>query len=130
MQTKWMMRASAVFLGLLGLAATFLPQELSPLLGGAPDPLTVGLLQLAGGLYLGFAILDWFARDLAIGGIYNRPLVTGNLVHFTVVGMALVKTVLRGARHPALVALTLLYCLFALWFGRAVFHSPARRQAE
>lgn len=127
MHTKWMMRSSAVFLGVVGLAATFLPQEISSLLGGAPEPIAVGLLQVAGGLYLGFAILDWFARDMAIGGIYNRPIVTGNLVHFFVVGMALAKTVVRGARHPALIAMTLLYVLFALWFGRAAFRSPVRQ---
>lgn len=126
MKTKWLMSASAVGMGVIGLAATFLPQEIAARVGvGGAGPVIL-LLQVAGGLYLGFAILNWFARDMAIGGIYNRPIVAGNLLHCTVVGLALAKSVAGGERQVGLVALTVAYGLFAAWFGRTLLHSPTR----
>ena len=126
MRTKWMMSGSAACMGALGLAATFLPQEIVTRLGVGGGGPVVLLVQLTGGLYLGFAILNWFARDLAIGGIYNRPIVTGNLLHFTVGGLALAKSVAGGMRQPGLLALTLVYSLLAIWFALTMFHSPTR----
>ena len=126
MKTRWMMRLSAVWMCALGLSATFLPQEIAARCGaGANGPAAV-LVQVTGGLYLGFAILNWFARAAAIGGIYNRPIVTGNLLHFTVVALALGKTAAGGRRDAGFLAFTVLYVVFAAWFGRAVFSSPAR----
>lgn len=126
MQTKWLMSASAAAMAALGLAATFLPQEIAAALGAGGSGPEVLLLQVAGGLYLGFAMVNWFVRDMAIGGIYNRPIVTGNLLHFVVVGLALARTVAAGERRTALVAATVIYGLFAAWFGRTLFHSPRR----
>jgi hypothetical protein len=126
MKTKWLMSASAILMAALGLAATFLPQEAAAALGGDTTGTAVLMLQVAGGLYLGFAILNWFARAAAIGGIYNRPIVTGNLLHFTVVALALAKTAAGGRRDAGFLAVTALYLLFAAWFGRTVLSSPVR----
>ncbi len=126
MQTKWMLSLSAAGLGALGLAATFLPQEIVAAAGAAGSRPAVILVQIAGGLYLGFAMLNWSIRDMAIGGIYNRPIAMGNFLHFTSVGLALVRAVVGGDRQPALVALTCFYGLFAVWFGVAMFRAPTR----
>lgn len=126
MPTKWLMSASALLMAALGLAATFLPQEAAAALGVGPAGTAVLLLQVTGGLYLGFAMLNWFARAAAIGGIYNRPIVTGNLLHFTVVALAFAKTAAGGRRDAAFLTLTAIYVLFAAWFGRAVLSSPVR----
>lgn len=128
MRTKWMMSASAILMAALGLAATFLPQEIAARVGQGGNGPVVPLVQVIGGLYLGFAILNWFARDAAIGGIYNRPIVTGNLLHFTVVALALAKTAAAGRRDPGFLVLTALYVLFATWFGWAMFSSPTRER--
>ncbi len=128
MKTKWLMSASAILMAALGLAGTFVPQEVVAALGGDTTGTAVLVLQVTGGLYLGFAILNWFARGTAIGGIYNRPIVTGNLLHFTVVALTLAKTAATGRRDPGFLAVTALYALFAIWFGRAVFSSPTRDQ--
>ena len=129
MKTKWWMSASAILMTVLGLAATFLPQEAVAALGGDSSGMAVLLLQVTGGLYLGFAILNWYVRDTAIGGIYNRPIVAANLLHFTVVALALLKAAAAGHREPGFLAVTALYALFAVWFGQAVFRSPARDEA-
>ncbi|MEO8196799.1 MAG: hypothetical protein ABI689_08765 [Thermoanaerobaculia bacterium] len=119
------MSLSAAALGGLGLAATFLPQEIVAWAGGGGRP-AVLLVQIVGGLYLGFAMLNWSVRDMAIGGIYNRPIAMGNLLHFTSVGLALVRGIVAGERQAELVALTCLYGLFAVWFGVVLFRSPTR----
>ena len=91
MTSRWMMSASAAFLAALGLAATFLPQEIVAGGGepGGANGYLVLLVQIAGGLYLGFAMLNWSVRDMVIGGIYNRPIALGNLLHFLIVALAL-----------------------------------------
>lgn len=126
MRTKWMMTGSAAMLAALGLAATFAPQEIAARFGGETHGPAVLLLQMTGGLLLGFAMLDWMARESSLGGIYNRPIVVGNFLHFTIVALALAKAVAAGRREPENLALTLLYVLFALWFGRALFSSPTQ----
>lgn len=121
-----MMSFSAASMAILGLAASFLPQEIAARAGAAGNSAAVLLVQVIAGLYLGFAILNWSVRDMAIGGIYNRPIVIGNLLHFTSAGLALLRGVAGGDRPAGLVALTCLYCVFAVWFGVALFRSPTR----
>jgi hypothetical protein len=58
MNTKVLMVASSLALGLAGMAASFAPSELLRALGSpAADPLPV-LIQLLGGLYVAFAITN------------------------------------------------------------------------
>ena len=126
MLTKWMMSLSAATMAALGLVASFLPQEIVARAGGTGSGLAVLLVQVAGGLYLGFAMLSWSVRDMIVGGIYNRPVVLGNLLHFTSAGLALARGVTGGERQVGLIVLTAVYGLFAVWFARALFHSPTR----
>lgn len=128
MLTKWMMTFSAASMAVLGLAASFLPQEIAARAGAGGNGAAVLLVQVLAGLYLGFAILNWSVRDMAIGGIYNRPIVIGNLLHFTSAGLALVRGVTGGDRPAGLIALACLYCVFAVWFGVTMFRSPTRSE--
>jgi hypothetical protein len=130
MKTKWMMSACAFLLGAAGVAATFLPQEISAWTGGPASGLAVVLVQVAGGLYLGFAILNWSVRDMVVGGIYNRPVVLGNLLHFTVVGLALVRLVAGGGQRNEVLLATGIYVLFAIWFATVMLGSPAAPSAR
>ena len=77
MNTRLLMRASAVLLGVVGAATTFLPQEILTRAGAAPVGFSVVLVQIAGALYLGFAVLNWMAQGNIIGGIYSRPVAIG-----------------------------------------------------
>jgi hypothetical protein len=124
MKTKWMMSLSALLLGAAGVAATFLPQEISAWTGGPGSGLGVVLVQVAGGLYLGFAMLNWSVRDMIVGGIYNRPVVLANLLHFIVVGLALVRLVAGGGQDTWVLAATGIYIVFAIWFATVMLGSP------
>jgi hypothetical protein len=124
--TKALMSVTSLFLAIAGLAATFLPQELLATVGAPAGGVLPVVVQLAGALYLGFALLDWMARGSTIGGIYNRPLAMANQFHFFVGTMALLK-----AAHGTPLAVSLLaipYALFTVAFSYLVFFfSPGNR---
>lgn len=126
MRTRLLMSLSAAALAAVGLIASFLPQEILSAAGAAQDVRAVLLLQAAGALYLGFAILNWTARGNTIGGIYSRPIALGNFLHFTAGGMALLKAVLRGPVDPVLLSAAALYLVFAGCFGFVLFTHPMR----
>lgn len=128
MKTRWLMGASALFMAALGVAASFLPQEVL-VYAGTPSgaPIVVLLLQVAGALYLGFAMLNWMARGSLIGGIYGRPLAMGNFLHFFMVALLLLKALAAGPATSGIVIGALAYTVFGLWFGLVLFRNPTGR---
>src|SRR5690554_807445 len=98
LNTNVLMVLSALLMALLGMAATFLPQEIAAYAGAEADALMVLVVQATGALYLGFAFLNWTARANLMGGIYSRPVALGNFLHFAMVTLALGKAVLAGQR--------------------------------
>jgi hypothetical protein len=117
------MAASALFMGLLGLAASFMPQEILRFFDAPVSLPAVVLLQITGALYLGFAFLNWMARGILIGGIYARPLGLGNFMHFAVVTVTFLKIVGTQSSLPLLAAAAV-YAAIALWFGLVLFTHP------
>lgn len=83
MNTKYLMVASSVVLGLAGLAASFAPVEiLNSLNVATTEPLPV-LIQLLGALYLGFALLKYqFTHDVDGPLIVASILYTGFVICF------------------------------------------------
>lgn len=125
MNTKLLMTLSALFMAVLGVGASFAPQEILGHYGFRQGGLAVLLLQLVGALYLGFAILNWTARANLIGGIYSRPVALGNFVHFAVVALALLKIMTGGSlRSSEIVVGSIIYSGLAVWFGLIVFTHP------
>ena len=123
MHTRVLMILSAAFLALIGLAFSFMPQEVLGLHGTVPDNATVLLLQMGGAAYLGFAMLNWSARGIIIGGIYARPVAIGNFLHFAMVAIALIKAAFAFAAVP-LIFSAAVFSAFAIWFGLVVFKPP------
>ena len=91
MPTRNLMITSAAFMGAIGLALTFAPQEILHRFDSEATTWEVTLAQLCGALYCGFALLNWMAKGTPLGGIYGRPIVIGNLVHFTMGAVLLLK---------------------------------------
>jgi len=76
-------------------------------------------------------MLNWMARENLIGGIYSRPVAMGNMVHFFVAALALLKICAAGTPHrEQVIIVTLIYAGFALWFGLVVFRHPLRQPAS
>jgi hypothetical protein len=117
------MVASSLFLGLLGLSATFLPQEILSLLEQEATVTLALLTQLMGALYLGFAILNWMAKTVLIGGIYAKPLSQGNFCHFVIGAITLWKHAF-DTPSIALWVVAGLYAIFAITFGTISFTHP------
>ncbi|HEX7071374.1 MAG TPA: hypothetical protein VF190_11235 [Rhodothermales bacterium] len=123
MNTNLLLSVTAAFLALAGLTCTFLPQELLALLGEPSVAATTLVVQIAGALYLGFALLNWMVRRSPIGGIYGRPITVGNFLHFLMVALAAWKSV--GSIDASWVITgAVIYTLFAFAFGYLMFMQP------
>jgi len=117
MKTKLLMTSSAVFFGIIGILLSFLPNEIAEYLSVEPTIITILFLQILGALYFGFGILNWTAKGTLIGGIYNRPIALGNLMHFVVGAITLVKVISNIQTHTEIIIfLTVFYAIFALLF--------------
>ena len=118
------MSTSAVFLAVLGFATSYMPDKVLGIHGTVPDMPTMLLIQMAGALYLGFAILNWTARRVLIGGIYARPVALGNFLHFAMVSVMLIKAaIVHGVVQLAISATV--FSVFAIWFGLVLFRPPS-----
>ena len=116
--------------GFFGLIASFMPNEILNYIGVTTIEYPSLIIQIMGALYLGFAILNWMAKTVLIGGIYARPLAMGNLVHFTVAAIALLKSVLSSSASVYIWGATILYSVFAILFGLVIFTNPQKVKAK
>ena len=117
MKTKFLMTSSALFCGIIGILLSFLPNEIVEYFSVEPTIITILFLQILGALYLGFGILNWTAKGTLIGGIYNKPIALGNLMHFIVGAITLVKVIYNVQTHTEIIIfLTVFYVIFALLF--------------
>lgn len=122
------MLSSASFNGILGLAFTFLPEEVLAQFGEAISPLTTLALQVLGAFYLGLALMNYTAKKAVLGGIYNRPLQMGNTVYCSIAAITLLKY-MAGQSFiiaPAIVVVSLTYVLLAVSFLKLLFTSPVK----
>ena len=132
MNTKLLMTATALYLGIIGFGLTFLPQEIASFFNTETNHTFILTLQVFGSLYLGFGMMNWIAKNKLVGGIYNRSLVFGNLLHFLVSAFALIKAVGKYSEKQFIVILTIsiLYSLFAACFGYLLKNSSIKSQNE
>ena len=126
MNTKLLMTASAFIMGVLAIIATFLPNEILQALGQTSTATLILMMQITGALYFGFAIMNWMAKTVLVGGIYARPLAMGNFSHFLIAGLALIKFVINNSVSPYLWAIAIVYLIFAVLFGIILFKSPVK----
>ena len=123
MNTKYLMTTSSLTLTIAGLFALFAPDILLTTLGASPSmPLAVPV-QLMGSLYFAFALVNWTAKDSAIGGIYARPVSLGNFAHFFSGALILLKYSLSNSFNLAVLSMTMMYVLFAVLFYWLVFRA-------
>lgn len=124
MNTKLIMIASSLIMGGLGVIASFFPDEILRSFEQTPTDILRLFVQITGALYLGFAVMNWMAKTVLIGGIYARPLCIGNFSHFVIAGLALVRAVINNSTIKYLWVLTVIYLIFALLFSFVLFTSP------
>ena len=123
-KTRWLLTTSALFLAVLGVALSFLPQEILALTGAPAAPRLVLLIQLGGAMALAWAILNWMSRGQRVGGIYSRPLALANVLHFATGSVTLLKMMTAGAVGLPEVVLVVPYVVLAVWWAAALVTSP------
>jgi hypothetical protein len=123
------MSSSAIIMAAMGVAISFLPQEILGYFGASGTGVPLLFMQILGALYLGFAILNWTAKEILIGGIYGRPVALGNFMHFAVAALALFRGAL-SASNPVIWAATAVYSIFAIAFGFVLFGNPIKSSQE
>jgi hypothetical protein len=121
MNTKLLMTTSSIILGLAGIFALFSPENLLAMLRvPIGNPLSV-LIQLLGALYFSLALMNWTAKDSAIGGIYARPVSLGNFAHFFIGTLLLAKYLLANGFNVFISLLVTVYAILAVLFYWLVF---------
>ena len=125
MNTKVVMTASSISLGVIGIVFTFMPAEILHWVNlEAAKSLTL-MVQILGALYFSYAMLNWMSKGNLIGGIYNRPIAVANFTHYLIAALALIKGVTSLSNTPTLLlAMAILYCVFAIAFGLILFRHP------
>ena len=121
------MTAASIVLGATGIALSFFPQEISMLLHAHTTTTLTVILQLLGALYFGFAMLNWLAKDSLLGGIYGRPIVAGNVTHFVVGALTLLK-VLSQSQEIVIWIAVIVYSIFAILFSVMMYKKPDKKE--
>ena len=68
------------------------------------------------------------SKNSLIGGIYNKPLLIGNTLHFLTASMAMIKLTLKFENNLQLIIPhTIIYFLFTLFFGYVFFFDPFKK---
>jgi uncharacterized membrane protein len=114
-----LLTTSALFCFVLALACLFAPAEIAKASGsalGSDSASTALALQLLGAAVFGLAMLNWMTRQTAIGGIYGRPVVIANLVHFNTGFLTLIKAALAADDGLLLGCAAGIYGVLALAF--------------
>ncbi|MCP4458435.1 MAG: hypothetical protein GY816_10500 [Cytophagales bacterium] len=126
MNSKLLMTSTAVILGFIGISLTFLPQEISEYMGVLSESPII--FQLLGALYFAFAMINWMAKGSLIAGIYGRPIVIGNLTHFVIGALALIKLSMNGTEFMVIWIVTGVYLLLAILFSYVMFTHPVQKK--
>lgn len=130
MNTRLLMSASSIFMGIAGLCLTFLPAEVIKYADRTPGELSILTLQITGALFVAFASLNWMAKGNLIGGIYSRPVAMGNFAHFFIGGITLLKSAIANDFMIVLWIAAVIYSLFAVLFALVAFGNPLRDKGE
>lgn len=129
MNTKLLMTSSGLILALAGVFALFAPDVLLPQDTLNLEQMSV-LVQLIGALYFAFALMNWTAKDSAIGGIYARPVSLANFGHFFVGTLLLAKHQLSNEFNIFILVALVVYAIFAAFFYWLVFRATGLKTGQ
>jgi hypothetical protein len=100
LNTRLIMTVGAVFLALIGIILSFLPNEVAAYFQIENTKTIQLILQIAGAQYFAMGMLNWMMRNSVIGGIYNRPVTIANFAHYLIGALALAKGLLSSSGLP------------------------------
>ncbi|MFD2066982.1 hypothetical protein ACFSKU_08810 [Pontibacter silvestris] len=119
------MTVCSLILGVIGIVLTFAPDIVLFNLNIESNQASLLLVQVIGGLYFGYSMLNWMTKESLIGGIYNRPIAIANFTHFLIVGLAMGKALVSTPQLPkALWIAGGVYIVLGLLFMIILFRHP------
>jgi hypothetical protein len=119
------MTVSSLFLCLLGIVLSFLPNEMAVYMGMENSKIIQLVLQITGAQYFAMGMLNWMTKNSTIGGIYNRPVSIANFTHYMIGALALIKGLLSSPGLPVIFwILAVLYIVFAVVYGFIFNRNP------
>lgn len=124
---SWIVTAFAFCLAILGLAFLFGPQEMGVTILGRND--VEPMVSLLGAAMIGMGLMNWIARNSALGGIYGRTVVSGNQAHFVIGALILLKHGAALGGTGAYWTLAAFYVLGAIFFSSLLFGAGMRPPA-
>lgn len=125
MNTKFIMTGTSLIIGISGIILTFIPDMVLGSLNIEITQSSILLIQVIGGLYFGYGMLNWMTKESLIGGIYNRPIAVANFTHFLIAGLALIKALISNSNLPLIIWLAgILYMVLGLIFSIILFRHP------
>jgi len=127
MNSKLLMTFSSLVLGAAGVLVMFLPDLVLSMQGVEVTNSASILVQMLGAFYFAFAMMNWTAKDSAIGGIYARPVSLANFSHFFTGTLLLVKYSIQNFSLPVM-AVTIVYIFFSVCFYWLVFRATGLDQ--
>ena len=118
------MSLAALYLGSIGVACLFAPDLVLASMADGPSPGSMVLTQVLGTLSLALAVLDWMWKGNRLGGIYGRPVVLANVLHFVSTALVTFKAISRAPELGALWLPGVVYAVFAAGFLLLLFRDP------
>ncbi len=127
----YLLTISAGYNALLGLATSFLPKEILLAFEVQANPISMLLIQIIGAFLIGFAMINYLSKNSIMGGIYNKPILMGNIAFHCISAIVFVKFILNhNLYHEAFIPLTVMYLLLGMGFLRLNFVSPKNQNAN
>ena len=117
---------SSMLMAVCGILFQFVPHEVLNIFNVDSNGVMSLFVQLIGATYLGFAMMNWMAKTVLIGGIYARPVAMGNLLHFTVGALALLKFAFSAPNLLIIWVAAIIYLIFAILFGIVLITHPQK----
>ena len=124
MKFSYLMIVSAVVSVIFGIAFVLASGFLMPLYGAALNPAGTFIAQLFGAALVGFATVDWFARN-AKEGETLRAIVLANLVGDTIGFLVALLGQLSGVVNALGWSTVAIYLLLGLGFAYFQFMKPS-----
>ena len=123
MNTKILLTIAALVQFVFALVGTFMPDEVVGYLGGGSGSAML-FVQLLGAATLGLAMMNYMSRGSRIGGIYNKPLLIGNLAFWVSSAAALWRFEPVPDMQMLHYAIAGVFTVLALCFLIVFFRSP------
>ena len=124
------MTICSLMLGATGIVLTFAPDVVLQGLRVEGNRASLLLVQIIGGLYFAFAMLNRMTKESLIGGIYNRPVAVANVTHFLIAGLAVIKARMSDpGLSPIVWFAGIAYAVLGILFAVILFRHPVRERA-